>query len=266
MREDERFVSLRGCRRPSAHTVTTAEVCVLWASTIVSKRGFQSDELLHIARNFARSEFSHFAVQVVIPSPFCMCRIYSNGRVVIMGNLTEGQVEKELSRVVYKLRYRTKWKVSTLRDRITHGNGLQWCYVVNNNVLPVKTVLQSVKVDQLYCRVAFDGPIDLRLLLQRGLSAKQNITSISNACVRLQIDLPEPPENSTGPAESDPTTSVWDAGLELERELEAELAHLRRQDKRFATCVVYHSGKVAILGCCNHDEVRFTFDALATLL
>ncbi|GBE62372.1 Chromosome complete related, putative [Babesia ovata] len=183
-----------------------------------------------------------------------------------MGDLTERQVEEELSRVVYKLRYRTKWKVLTIRGRTTHGNGLQWCYVVNQNVLPVKTALQSVKVDQLYCKVAFDGPIDLRSLLRRGLAAKQHITSMSNACVRLQVDLPQPPGKSTNSAEPEPTTSVWDAGLELERELEAELAHIGRQDKRFATCIVYHSGKAAILGCCNRDEVRFAFDALATLL
>ncbi|ORM40599.1 uncharacterized protein BXIN_2065 [Babesia sp. Xinjiang] len=245
--------------------VVSSEVCVIWASTVVSKRGFQQDELLHIARSFARSEYSRLAVQIVLLSPFSLCRIYSNGRVIVMGNLTELQAREQLKRVLCKLRYRTKWKVMTQPGEVSHGNGLQWCYLVNKDVLPVKAAVQEIKIDQIYCKVVFDVPLDLRLLHQKGIDTKHHITKISGSCLRLQIDLPQPQGESLPKEELDPAP-VWDAGVELERELELELTRIATRKNRFATCIIYKSGKLAILGCCSREEIRFAFGVVAKLL
>ncbi|GFE53971.1 chromosome complete related protein [Babesia ovis] len=182
-----------------------------------------------------------------------------------MGTLTESQAHKQLKRIVYKLRYRTKWKVIMRPNQISDGNGLEWSYIVNKNVLPLKTVLQDINIDQIYCKVVFDGPLDLRLLLHNGRQAKYHITSLSNICVRLQIDLLNTQKDTLAKVPVD-QTPVWDAGLELERELEQELARIALGKSRFATCIIYKSGKVAILGCSNREEIKFAYDVLAKLL
>ncbi|KAK1939646.1 hypothetical protein X943_001908 [Babesia divergens] len=260
------FLSLSGRRQPEDYSVISAEASVLWASTLVSNHGFQRHELLHIARGFARSEFSGFAVQVIITSPFSLCRIYSNGRLFIMGNLTESQARKQLKRVVHKLRYRTRWKVLTQPSQVPHGNGLRWCYIIDRNIVPVKTALHNFKVDQMCYKVVFDRPFDLQSLLKKGRQANYNITMISNTCLRLHVDLPQPLGDTEPRHELVTTTPVWDAGLELERELEAELSQIDSSPARFATCIIYNSGKVAILGCCNSIQARSTYDVLVTML
>ncbi|EDO07121.1 uncharacterized protein BBOV_IV007670 [Babesia bovis T2Bo] len=257
-------VSLIDCRQPEGLKITKSTLCVVWASVVISRQGLQNDDLLHIARSFARSEYMGLCVQFVIVSPFSLCRIYSNGRLVIMGTLTESQAKEQLKRVVYKLRYRTKWKVIMHPNQESHGNGLEWTYITNHNVLPVNEIAKNITIDQLYCKVVFDGPINLRLLLHNGRKAKHHITSLSNICVRLQIDLPNPPTDpDTMPTAENP---VWDAGIELERELEVELARITQEKTRCATCIIYKSGKLAILGCNNREEIKYAFNILAELL
>ncbi|GIX65510.1 uncharacterized protein BcabD6B2_49450 [Babesia caballi] len=202
----------------------------------------------------------------MLTSPFALCRIYSNGRVVVMGKLTENEARHQLTRIVYKLRYRTKWKVLTQPRRISHGNGLQWCYVVDRRLVPVKTALEDAKIDQLYFKFQFEEPFELRKLLQKGREEKRHITSISPTCLRLQVDLPQRQDDNLAAGAADQNTCVWDAGIYLELELEEELARAAGDKGRYGTCIIYRSGKVAILGCCSRDEVRFAFESLVELL
>lgn len=263
--DDSTLLSFLGCEQPKACFLTSAEVCVLWASTVVNKRGFQRNELLHIARGFARSEFSGSSVQVIVVRPFCLCRIYSNGRIVIMGNLTESQARKQLQRVIYKIRHRIKWKVSTGFEEVKHGNGLTWNYVDDPNIVPVKIAMNDFQVDQLYYKLAFNKSFDLPELLKKGLKYKYSIVVISPTCLRLHVDLPQDVEEDEHPV-MDNTASVWEVGLELENELEAELVRIGRNNKHAATCIIYNSGKVAILGCVNSDQAMLTYSTLVKLL
>ncbi|BAM41329.1 uncharacterized protein TOT_030000592 [Theileria orientalis strain Shintoku] len=91
--------------------IVSSDISVLWASAFLTNWHLSDNELVHIARSMSRSEYSKASVKVTFLNPFCVCRIYSNGRVLIMGTLTEKQAYKRLAKTVRKIKYRTKWKV-----------------------------------------------------------------------------------------------------------------------------------------------------------
>ncbi|UKJ89022.2 hypothetical protein MACJ_002268 [Theileria orientalis] len=91
--------------------IVSSDISVLWASAFLTNWHLSDNDLLHIARSMSRSEYSKASVKVTFLNPFCVCRIYSNGRVLIMGTLTEKQAYKRLAKTVRKIKYRTKWKV-----------------------------------------------------------------------------------------------------------------------------------------------------------
>ncbi|UKK01389.2 hypothetical protein MACK_002203 [Theileria orientalis] len=109
---DSTHLDLKGsCDVQGKLEIVSSDISVLWASAFLTNWHLSDNDLLHIARSMSRSEYSKASVKVTFLNPFCVCRIYPNGRVLIMGTLTEKQAYKRLAKTVRKIKYRTKWKV-----------------------------------------------------------------------------------------------------------------------------------------------------------
>uniref|UniRef100_A0A3B0N0P9 Uncharacterized protein n=1 Tax=Theileria annulata TaxID=5874 RepID=A0A3B0N0P9_THEAN len=99
------------CNLQGDFELLSAEIIVLWASALLTNGNLTHNELLYIARTMNRSEYSKKSVKIAFTNPLCFCRIYSNGRILIMGSITEKQAYKRLAKTVRQIKYRTKWKV-----------------------------------------------------------------------------------------------------------------------------------------------------------
>ncbi|KAK2195107.1 TBP domain superfamily [Babesia duncani] len=233
--------------------VSSATVCVVWASAMINYGGFKGQELLKIARSFARSEYSKSSVKITLLRPYALCRIYLNGKVSLMGTLSEHEAKVHISRVLYKLRNRTSWRYSRARSL---ENGAKWNFTENPKMLKVKEALKTFKIDQLYARVILKDPLDLDAIYARAIAADVVASFQGQNTLRIVIPLADVSQIDK--------VVTWDSHLELEMELEAELENLTSLGVPSATLLVHKSAKVAIFGCSRREDIVYAMQQFAT--
>ncbi|CCF72689.1 hypothetical protein BMR1_01G01115 [Babesia microti strain RI] len=230
------------------NAVLKARILVIWMSILVNEYGFTKDELILIARSFPRTIIDKSGVQIYLKSPHCIIRIYSTGRLAILGGIDESQAITHLERVTKKLKHKIFWEPindsfpADIRVNIPlhmFPLGPIYTFIERSDI---KFDSSKVQIDQLVAKISLDRHLQLEKI------AKHQSLHMRVAEIRGELHVKLPSFDTI--------------------KMEGDDKDLGTVYSKNPTAIIYRSGSLLILGYRSkksiHLAMKFLWQSLNT--